>query len=123
MRLTTLDKRLTTLENIMAHGRPNNACSYRSAQQQNFSTTAFLEGLIHEALDIKDRAESAGDQRTALACVRELCRLVELAAKLRGELDERPQANILNVSLDPDTAKRIAETYLARHRALEPEAK
>ena len=46
-----------------------------------------------------------------------------MAAKVRGELDERPQANILNVSLDPDTAKRIAETYLARHRALEPEAK
>ncbi len=101
MRLTTLDKRVTTLENIMAHGRPNNACSYRSGQQQNFSTAAFLEGLIGEAWGIKDRAESAGDQRTALACVRELCRLVELAAKLRGELDERPQANILNLAWIP----------------------
>jgi hypothetical protein len=43
-----------------------------------------------------------------------LARIVELIAKLGGELDERAQTNILNVNLDPDTARKIAETYLVR---------
>jgi hypothetical protein len=50
-----------------------------------------------------------------------LARIVELIAKLGGELDERAQTNILNLNLDPDTARKIAETYLVRRTKLEGE--
>jgi len=51
--------------------------------------------LQKQAQAIKDKAEAAGDLKTALQGIRELVRIVELLAKLRGELDERPQVNIL----------------------------
>lgn len=54
-----------------------------------------IEDLRRQAQAIKDKAEKAGDLRTALAGIRELVRIVELLAKLRGELDERDQVNIL----------------------------
>jgi hypothetical protein len=73
-----------------------------------------LEQLKEDARRIQKRAEAAKDYRTALAGVRELTRLVELAARLSGELNERPETKILNVTFDPETAKRIAETFLAR---------
>jgi hypothetical protein len=44
---------------------------------------------------IGELAEAAEDYRAALAGVRELVRIVELQAKLAGELDERPQINLL----------------------------
>lgn len=56
---------------------------------------AQLQALTAEAHRIKDRAERTGDYRTALAGIRELVRIVELLAKLRGELDERAQINVL----------------------------
>jgi hypothetical protein len=51
------------------------------------------------------------------------CYIIELAAKLRGDLDERSPTNILNVNLDSETARRIAETYLERHRPPKVESK
>jgi hypothetical protein len=73
-----------------------------------------LRELTSEAERLKERAEQKGDYRTALAAVRELCRIIELVARLSGELNERPETKILNVTFDPQTAKRIAETFLAR---------
>jgi hypothetical protein len=75
-----------------------------------------LEELRQGAKLITEQAKAAGDWRTALASIRVQCYIVELAAKLTGELDERNPTNILNVNLDPETLNRIAETYLARHR-------
>ena len=40
-------------------------------------------------------AEQAGDIRTALLAIREARGCLELLAKLLGELDERPQVNLL----------------------------
>ena len=51
--------------------------------------------LQRQAQVIKDKAEAAGDLKTALQGVRELVRIVELLAKLRGELDMRPVVNVL----------------------------
>jgi len=51
--------------------------------------------LQRQAQAIKDKAEAAGDLKTALQGIRELVRIVELLAKLRGELDERPVVNVL----------------------------
>jgi hypothetical protein len=51
--------------------------------------------LRHKTLTLMLKAEQAGDYRTALAGIREARGCVELLAKLLGELDERPQVNIL----------------------------
>ena len=51
--------------------------------------------LQADARRIGKKAEDTGDLRTALAGVRELVRIVELTAKLIGELDGRPQVNVL----------------------------
>jgi transposase-like protein len=60
----------------------------------------LLEQVRHlqtRALDILDRAEEAGDLRTALAAISQARGNLELLGKLAGELDERPVVN-LNIS-------------------------
>ncbi len=54
-----------------------------------------VQNLQSRALAILDKAESAGDLRTALGAIREATGNLELLAKLLGELDERPQVNVL----------------------------
>jgi hypothetical protein len=54
-----------------------------------------VRDLQDKALDILAKAEEAGELRTALGAVREARGNLELLAKLLGELDERPQVNIL----------------------------
>ena len=71
--------------------------------------------MTSEAKRLKAMAEEAGDYRAALAAVRELCRIVELIAKLTGELDSHSETKI-NVTLDAETAQRISKTFLARHQ-------
>lgn len=51
-----------------------------------------LNRLAADARRIQQKAEAAKDYRAALAGVRELTRLVELVAKLSGQMAE-PQAN------------------------------
>jgi hypothetical protein len=82
---------------------------------QSESLIAQLDELKSEAQRLKQKAESAGDYRAALAAVRELCRIVELVAKLCGQMDARTETKILNVNLDPETVSRITQTFLARH--------
>ncbi len=53
-----------------------------------------LQQLTEEARTIKGKAEASGDLRTALASVRELVRIVELLAKLQGDLEDRPAVTI-----------------------------
>lgn len=77
---------------------------------------AQLRDLTAEAQRLKAMAEEAGDYRAALAAVRELCRIVELVAKLSGELESHSETKILNVTLDAETAQRISKTFLARHQ-------
>ena len=56
-----------------------------------------VKGLQSRAYAILDKAEEAGELRTALSAIREARGNLELLAKLLGELDERPVVN-LNVS-------------------------
>jgi hypothetical protein len=74
---------------------------------------AELNELVAKSRELRDKAEASGDLRTALAGIRELTRLIELRARIAGELRDS-QVNVLNV-LDPATARRMAEIYLARH--------
>ena len=74
-----------------------------------------LQAFTADAQRIKEKAETEGDLRTALAAVKELCRIVELVARLRGEIDGRAQINVLNFQLDAETARRMNEMFLKRH--------
>src|SRR3712207_3895958 len=56
-----------------------------------------VRNLQVHALEILERAEKAGDLRTALAAISQARGNLELLGKLAGELDERPVVN-LNVS-------------------------
>ena len=59
--------------------------------------------------------QPCGDYRTAVACIREHCRILELIGKLGGELDEKTQTNIPDVTLDSGTGNRSWEN--PRHQA------
>ena len=92
----------------------------RSVQQATNGVAHWVRKLEKLAMDanlIMVQAKARGDSRTALASIRVQCGILELEAKLRGDLDERSPTNI-NVTLDPQTAKRIAETYLERRKQL-----
>src|SRR5215212_11234385 len=54
-----------------------------------------VRDLQYKALGILNKAEEAGELRTALGAIREARGNLELLAKLLGELDERPQVNVL----------------------------
>src|SRR5215207_6577550 len=56
---------------------------------------AQVRHLQGRALDILERAEKAGDLRTALAAISQARGNLELLGKLAGELDERPVVNVL----------------------------
>lgn len=55
-----------------------------------------VKDLQKRALGILDRAEGAGDLRTAVSAIREARATVELLAKLSGELDERPVITLVS---------------------------
>jgi tetratricopeptide (TPR) repeat protein len=59
------------------------------------SLLSQVRDLQERALCILDKAEGAGELRIALGAIREARGNLELLAKLLGELDERPQVNIL----------------------------
>jgi chaperonin cofactor prefoldin len=76
--------------------------------------------LILQAEQVKARANREGDYRTALAAIREMTRLVELQARLTGELHEKHETKIVNLTFDAETARRVTETFLARHPGVNP---
>ena len=53
-----------------------------------------IEGLESDARRIAAKAEKSDDLRTAIVAIRELTRIVELLAKLRGELQTQPTVNV-----------------------------
>jgi hypothetical protein len=57
-----------------------------------------VRDLQRQAKTIKDKAETAGDLRTAIAGIREMSRIIELLAKLQGELQEGQTINVLIAS-------------------------
>lgn len=79
-----------------------------------------LRELNLQAEQLKAKADRAGDYRTSLLALREKIRLVELEARLTGALNERPETNILSFTLDGETARRMTETFLARHLGVNP---
>jgi len=58
-----------------------------------------VRSLQAHALRILERAEQAGDLRTALAAISQARGNLQLLGKLAGELDERP---VVNLTLSPE---------------------
>jgi signal transduction histidine kinase len=56
---------------------------------------AQVQDLQARTLAILDAAETSHEHRTGLSAIREARGNLELLAKLLGELDERPQVNVL----------------------------
>jgi hypothetical protein len=113
MQLRTVQKRVRQLENALTHLGP------RSTDGQDHhdlpALIRELSALTQDAVQIEKRALARGDDGTALDAMREACRIVELIARLGGELDDRSTTNILNVNIDSETATRILQIYEQRH--------
>jgi hypothetical protein len=54
-----------------------------------------IRGLREKAMGILEKAEQSGDLKTALLGIREARGCLELLAKVEGQLNDRPQINIL----------------------------
>ena len=62
---------------------------------------ARLEHLFLRVERVLTAAERSGDLKDTIAASRELRQVTEVVARIRGELDERTQVQVLNVSTDP----------------------
>lgn len=82
-----------------------------------------MQQLKHEAEKIREHAIADFNWSAALAAVGETRRILELAARLRGELAEVNQVNNVHLQLDPETAERIIQRYLASSKSLNGEEK
>ena len=80
-----------------------------------------MRHLQDRALDILERAEKAGDLRTALAAISQARGNLELLGKLAGELDERP---VVNLNVSPEWLElrtvivKVLESHPAAHGAV-----
>lgn len=61
-----------------------------------------LEHLYGKARDVLDAAEEGGRLTLSLAAIKELRSLVELLARITGELDERPVQQTVNILTSPE---------------------
>ena len=73
---------------------------------------AEVERLHQRAVQLLEQAEAANDLRTALSGIRETRGCLELLAKLRGQLDDRPQVSIL---ISPEWLQVRSELLVALH--------
>ena len=77
-----------------------------------------LQALRNKAMSLLLKAEAAGDYRTALAGIREARACIETLLEVEGELDRRPQVNIV-VSAEWVEIRTVILTALTSH----PEAR
>jgi hypothetical protein len=77
---------------LLAHLGPQTAEVNRAKQRDILAEVERMLARLDRALE---RAEASGDDRLLLLALRENRPTLELLAKLRGELDERPVVNIV----------------------------
>lgn len=61
-----------------------------------------IEALYAQASAVLEAANAEGKAALSLAAIKELRGIVELLARLTGELDERPTVQVLNVAASPE---------------------
>lgn len=92
-----------TAMSVSRHRRSHLSPALAAVQQRrerigtSLSTSEKVEDLYLRASAILDTAERGGQGSLALQAIRDLRGLIELLAKLTGELDERPTVKVLNV--------------------------
>ena len=119
--LSALQKRVRTVEVQLSLSEPTKSDQSPSGI---LDSLAELQQLKHEAEKIREYATADFNWSAALAAVGETRRILELAARLRGELTEVNQVNnVLQLQLDPKTAERITQRYLASTGSLNGEGK
>jgi len=76
---------------------PQHLCQAKAAQEvtQADGLLAKVEALAADATRIQATAAADGDLRTALQGIRELVRIIELQARLLGELKDSTTVNVL----------------------------
>src|SRR5438477_2902003 len=114
-----LERRIRALEQKSTSLKGASSGASQPITGDTSSLLGELEELAREIGLIREGALVAGDDRLVLACAREFCRVAELSARLRGEIEEKTTTNVLLVHLDAETAERMAKTYLARREKLE----
>lgn len=72
-----------------------------AAAEDAGTALARLEHLFLRVERVLTAAERSGNVKETIAASRELRQVTEVVAKIRGELDERTQVQVLNVSTDP----------------------
>ena len=94
---------------------PKHLSHARTAREGSRADALFAKvvALETDAKRLQGLAEDAGDLKTALQAVRELVRIVELQAKLIGELDDSPTVNVLVLPEWAVLRARILHTLLA----------
>lgn len=116
MKLANVQKRLAQLENALADlPSPTKNCVGHDLP----ALIKHLLALAQETMRIEKRAAACGDDGTALAAIREFCRITELIARIGGQIQENTSTNILNVNnlhIDPETAQRVIEIYIRRNK-------
>ena len=76
-----------------------------------------VRDLQARTLAVLDEAETSGEHRTALSAIGQARANVELLAKLLGELDDRPQVNLLQLSPEWLELRAVIVSALEPHEA------
>lgn len=93
----------------------------RSEQHRASDLMQYVMTLRSDAERLQQKAEEKGDLKTAVFALRERIGIAGLLAKVEGVLKtDNRTTNVLNVTLEPETAKRMAETFLERRGQLPP---
>jgi hypothetical protein len=93
----------------------------RRKERQAETLLDRVEGLYDEAKELLEQVKAERQRGLSLAALKELRNTLELIGRLTGELDQKPQVQILNVtqSADWQMLSSIIETALAPY----PEAR
>ena len=124
MDLPGLERRIRALELLSTRihlVKGSNSPAGHHINGDRVSLLQKLEELFHEADLMKKDAQASGNDRLALACLKEAGHVLVAIGRLHGHLDGHDPTNNARVDIDADKAKQIAETYLARRKELENE--
>lgn len=103
---------------------PNRLARALAARQEATGADELLDRLselTRETAEILASARDSGRDGIALKAIARLETQMELQARLLGQLRDQ-QVNVLSVSLDAETAVKMAETYLRRRSLALPAA-
>jgi hypothetical protein len=106
-------------ESALRRHREHIAKAVALVQQDHASNLKVeIEELKAELTRIQAEGKADGDWKRELAAFDRRLRLLELQARTSGEMKDQSTGttNVLNINLDERTARKMAETFIARAR-------